>query len=364
VRRAALALAAVTLLALALMLPARPARGTPLWPGSRYTAQDRDSAIRRGMTFVYAVARNPRAFKSYGHDLVGMFAGIATTSNDSALRRVAWNMGRERGLEWRRLNPRVPARAGADLVGDLLFGSESCERLGVADPAFRGELARAAACFTATDYYGFDPVKEPPPSDVPEDCAGCGARNPRGAPACSRCGQALTFRSRYDVWLDAMIGTYTGERYGVVLGARYADVLKWLPAMRPYPARGDENYYDAVYAVTHLVYTLNDYSVYRLTPECFPEEFAFLKTNLKEAIALRDPEALGEYLDTLRAFGLTLSNPLLQTGIEYLLSTQNPDGSWDDMNWPDIYGRYHPTWTAIDGLREYRWEKALPCRTP
>jgi len=39
--------------------------------------------------------------------------------------------------------------------------------------------------------------------------------------------------------------------------------------------------------------------------------------------------------------------------MEYLLSTQNPYGSWGDMKTRDIYLRYHPTWTANDGLRDY-----------
>jgi hypothetical protein len=41
--------------------------------------------------------------------------------------------------------------------------------------------------------------------------------------------------------------------------------------------------------------------------------------------------------------------------MQFLLSRQNPDGSWGDMNETDIYHRYHPTWTAIDGLRRYAW---------
>jgi hypothetical protein len=28
---------------------------------------------------------------------------------------------------------------------------------------------------------------------------------------------------------------------------------------------------------------------------------------------------------------------------------------------PDPYARYHPAWTAIDGLRDYRWPQVLPC---
>jgi hypothetical protein len=70
---------------------------------------------------------------------------------------------------------------------------------------------------------------------------------------------------------------------------------------------------------------------------------------------------MGEYLDSLRAFGLTSQDPLIRTGFEYLLSSQNPDGSWGDPQNRNVYGRYHPTWTAIDGLRDYRWTKVLPC---
>ena len=43
--------------------------------------------------------------------------------------------------------------------------------------------------------------------------------------------------------------------------------------MRPYPARlphNDDDYYAGVYTVTHLVYTYNDYSQFRLSPDCFP----------------------------------------------------------------------------------------------
>jgi hypothetical protein len=43
--------------------------------------------------------------------------------------------------------------------------------------------------------------------------------------------------------------------------------------------------------------------------------------------------------------------------VEYLLATQNADGSWGDAEAKDIYRRYHPTWTAIDGLRDYKWKR-------
>jgi hypothetical protein len=42
--------------------------------------------------------------------------------------------------------------------------------------------------------------------------------------------------------------------------------------------------------------------------------------------------------------------------MEYYLAHQNRDGSWGDMHEKDIYQRYHPTWNAVAGLSEYKWQ--------
>jgi hypothetical protein len=219
-------------------------------------------------------------------------------------------------------------------------------------------MKRAAPRFTARDYLRFDPTNEPPPVDVPDECEYCGAGNIRGSKTCHVCKRPLKMRTRYDVWYDALITAYVGERYGVVLGARYVDVLKWLPTLRPY--RGSENganpeFYDAVYAVTHIVYTLNNYSIYRLKPSWLPQEFEFLRANLKEAVSQRDADMLGEFMDSLRAFGLTTDDPPMRAGMDYLLSHQNADGSLGNLKEKDIYDRYHPTWNGVAGLSEYAW---------
>jgi hypothetical protein len=54
----------------------------------------------------------------------------------------------------------------------------------------------------------------------------------------------------------------------------------------------------------------------------------------------------------------------MRSGFDFLLSRQNPDGSWGITKTTDIDRRYHSTWTAVDGLREYRWTRVLPCVAP
>lgn len=325
----------------------------------QFKIEERKRAIRRGLEFIYNVARDEDYFAVYGHDLLNCFYFISATSRDPALRRTARQMGRERARLWRQTHRSLPRGADAETVSEYVHGSYGADRLGLRDAALKEQLRRAASRLTPHDYFWFDPVREPPPSDVTEPCR-CGLRNERGRKTCRQCRRRLTFINRYKLWYDALIGAYNCERVGVrIPGARYADVLQWLPALRPYRGRkGGDNpdFYDTLYAVTHIVYTLNDYSVYRLSPRWLPQEYAFLKMNLQEAVATKDPDMMGEFLDSLKAFGLKDTHPLIRTGMEFLLSCQNEDGSWGEMSEKDVYFRYHPTWTAIDGLREYSWQ--------
>ncbi|HWT03281.1 MAG TPA: hypothetical protein VN256_23715 [Pyrinomonadaceae bacterium] len=340
--------------------PEASARGQTraLWPGSRFTEADRRRAVMRGLDFIYRTALDPANFEDYGHDYLWCFYSLSAAVRDPAARRAARRMGVERARFWRRTHRSVPTEADAGTIANLAYGADAADSLGLRDPELKKQLARAAARFTARDYLLFDPRVEPPPADVPDECGRCGTWNARGSQVCAVCRSPLVMRTRYDVWYDALITAYVGERSGIPLGARYADVLKWLPTLRPYsarPADAGEEFHDTVYAVTHVVYTLNDYSQYRLSPRLLPQEFEFLKANLRAAIADDDADMLGEFMDSLRAFGMTTGDPLMRDGMEYYLTHQNPDGSWGDTQEKDIYMRYHPTWNAVAGLSEYNW---------
>jgi hypothetical protein len=320
----------------------------------------RERAVMRGLSFIYRTALRRRNFDAYGPDYLWCFYTLSVAVRDERVRAEAHRMGVERARLWRRQHSFVPADADAGLISELAYGNDAAESLGLRDERLREQLLRAAPRFKARAYLLFDPLSEPPPVDVPDECDFCGADdNQRGSKVCHVCKHPLKMRTRYDVWYDALITTYVGDRSGITLGAHYRDVLKWLPTLRPYHAsrnKEDAEFYDTVYAITHIVYTLNNYSQYRLSPGWLPQEFEFLKVNLKEAIKEKDADMLGEFMDTLRAFGLTTNDTIIREGMEYYLAHQNRDGSWGDPHEKDIYQRYHPTWNAVAGLSEYAWQ--------
>lgn len=340
------------------LTPAQARGSKPLWPGSTFTEADRQRALARGLEFIYQTALDQNNFAIYGADYLWCFYTLSAAVSDPATRRTARRMGIELAQKWRRQNASLPADAPVVTILDRIFGCDAADSLGVRDARMKAQLHRAIPRFAAREYLLFDPRNEPPPTDVPKDCEYDLRSNPRGSTECQYCHRPLKMRTTYDVWYDALVSTYTAEHYGLNLGPRYADVLRWLPSLRPY--RGYENgtnpnFHDTVYAITHIVYTLNNYSQSRLSRTLLPQEYEFLRGALREAVRQREDDMLGETMDTLRAFGVTRDDPDMRSAMEYYLTNQNPDGSWGKMDERDIYDRYHPTWNAVAGLSEYPW---------
>lgn len=290
----------------------------------------RKEAVLRGLRFIYRNSQEGDNFEDWGGDYLWCFHCTASTSADSELRAVAREMGATLARKWQGEQQSLPELADADEVGYYMSMIDVSSRLGIDNPRLREHVRHGSRRFTARDYLGFDAVHEAPP----------------------RGGE----RSRYDLWCDALVLTYSGDGCGIPMGASYVDVLRWAPQMRPYVGANEE-FRDMVYAITHLVYTLNDYNRYRLSPQWLPQEFEFLRENLKVPVAAGDAELLGEFVDCLRAFGLPDSDGVVNSGMEYLLASQNADGSWGDVHEPDAHTRYHTAWTAIDGLRDYTWSE-------
>lgn len=332
----------------------------------RTDALTRETAIERGLDFIYRFSNKRKHFADYGSFLICCFALVGATSREPRLRRLGRARAKDLLQQWSRLHPFLPADASSDLVLDFVLVRYAECRIGLRHSVSAKALTAVARGFSASDLLGFEPTKESPPDDLPYRCD-CTFQNPRGRRACKQCKRRLRIRSRYRVWMEALANTYVAERSGLFFGAHYVDVLKWLPTMRPYPIfkknqEADQLWADVIYAVTHVVYTLNDYGAFELSPRSLRSEFAFLKANVEVACAGHEPELLGEVLDSLKAFGLRDTHPLMVRGTNFLLASQNEDGSWGDRNEENIRTRCHTTWTAIDGLRSYtrRDRLALP----
>ncbi|HLW53193.1 MAG TPA: hypothetical protein VKW06_10155 [Candidatus Angelobacter sp.] len=288
--------------------------------------EDRQKAVDRALDFVQAVASSDANLSRFGSDLLWCFYSISHTSRDRRLGAKAARMGREAAERWRRLHPHVPADVSAGGVYDLLAGAYAAERFGFPDDQFKDELRLAAARFKAKDFLGFDAAREPPPLDDPR---------------------------RYDIFTDALIRSFFGEAYGIPLGARYREVLRWLPSLRPYEGHDEGMEFDAFYTVTHAIYTLNRYHESRIEPSLIPDEIAFVRRKLDAAMEDEDPEMVAEALDCLKAAGFA-RDPQVRRGMKYLVTTQRADGAWaGDPD--DLYTQYHSAWAAIDGLRDYRF---------
>lgn len=305
--------------------------GNALHAGS---LEDRHAAIEHALTFLHTTASDDANVAKYGADLLWCFYTISHTSRDRKLSKSAADMGRELARRWRKSHQHVPPDVTAHEIYLMVSGAYSADLLGVPDPRLKAELRKAARRFNTRDYLGFDAPREPPSPDDP---------------------------NRYDTWTGALITTYFGDAYGVRLGARYRDVVKWLPRFRPFDGHDEDMEFDAFYAVTHVVYTLNRYHEHRIAPSLLPEELRFIRLKLDKAIADEDPEMVGEALDCLKAAGFE-NDPLVSKGMEYLVSSQLADGAWAEEE-DDVYTAYHSAWTGIDGLRDYHFHgtvKKLP----
>ena len=76
-------------------------QGRPLWPGARFTEEERERAIERGMRFVYRTARSRSNFDDYGSDYVWWFGAISNTVRDERLRQLARGMALDCARRWR-----------------------------------------------------------------------------------------------------------------------------------------------------------------------------------------------------------------------------------------------------------------------
>ncbi|WP_088285862.1 hypothetical protein [Ideonella sp. A 288] len=297
----------------------------------RRLATARQRAIRKGMRFIAEAAADDALLAHLGTGLLYSLRSMARTSADDALRRTARLLGRHAFALWERSTLEAADFRHPDWVAEAVRGYGAGEGLGLRREGMREWLVEAARPFGSRAFIGFDADRGPP---------------------------AVAREGAYRTWCIGLTSAWCGERYGVPLGARYADVLCWLPRMRPYDIawrQSRRRFHDVAYSVTHVVYTLNDYGHSTLDPRWLPDEYMFLRAALPEAIADADADLTGELLDTLRAFGVPHDDTQVRMGAQFLVDSQNADGSWGTWDADSFYTGFHAAWAAIDGLRDYRW---------
>ena len=307
------------------------------------------------MRFITQLATYPPAAVYLGSGLLWFCRALAL-SGGSALRREAVELARF-GVDCLEADECSVVTDDPASIAEQVRLYGAAEAVGVRRPRIKAVLRRMVRAYRPSDFLGFDPSTGAPPDDLPDVCR-CGRANVAGRRRCAaaKCRAPLVPLNRHRAWSIALTTAFCGDQYGVRLGASYPQVLRWLPAMRPYIGATDSvgpAVADVGYAVTHVVYTLCDYGRYSLSPAWLPWEYAFLRTHLDLALASDDPDVVGEFTDSLRAFGVGDRDPQVQQAFEYLLDTQNADGSWGDWDMDTIYTGFHATWAAIDGLREF-----------
>ena len=306
------------------------------WPGVKR------QSIMRGLDFLQSMGeqlfRNEQLAAKHGPDLMLPFyippasAKFASTEERHAL-RVATSLAQE----WRKrvsgisryMPPRVPA---AELL-NLMQGLYSLDMLGIGDPVLHAQLHERAGAWRTADFLKYDPAAGEPPSSVRERCV-CSSLVPEGAAECPSCRRPAVPMSPFDTWLEALIWTFHGCRMRIGLGACFFDVLRQVCNAfgRLYPRRhklSEKDRHYLTYALTHVIYALNNFDERSLEPSLFPPMVpAFLREQLHAAMKADDPDLAGELLDCLKCLGQG-GDASTTAAEKFLVARQSvADGGW------------------------------------
>ncbi len=280
--------------------------------------------MMRALEFLSDYALRDACWSACAPDVAYMFFHLATRSKQGQFTRTARTQAKRAARRWLGDHTRLPPRTAAEeVIFGYAYGACTATGLGLDTRALRRDLSGWARTVKPRSIFGFDPRREPPP----------------GA----------------DEWQYAMVGTHIAEGVGMRLGWSVRDVAAWRRVMLPYPRpkrRLTKAAESAFYAVTHLVYVLNDYNLHSLPRARFLPEVEFLRAACAIAIAGDDLEGMGEAIDVLLALGEPHDDPLLVRARRRILATQNRDGSWGRRG-DEPYTRLHKTWVALDGLTRY-----------
>jgi hypothetical protein len=272
-------------------------------------AARRRSALR-GLDRIFSMAQSDDNFTLFGNDILQCLYDVATIDSDPVRARALMYV-EQLVQRWKTTVTHVGwmqgERATPQDVLDAVVSFFCLERVGIhRGQDIKAEVRAAASAYSARDYLGFDPAMEPPP--------------PRAEDVYT--GEEM---SSYRALTNAIVNTVCADRVGVSLGCTHEQVFRWLPALRPYLGPKDlpwREYVDQCSLIAHVVLSLNNWGELRLDPELLPHEYLFIREHLAVQITHRDVHLVGQFVDALRCFGASDSDPLVQAGITFLLEAQ------------------------------------------
>ena len=334
----------------------------------RSFAEQKAAAICRGLDFLQtmgeALLRNENLATRHGADVLLPFYIPPPRMTATPEERHAYKVAIRLASEWRARTTKgfrhLPPRVPPEELLDLMQGVYSLECLGLSEPSLRAQLLERCAAWGAADFFKYDPTQGEPPKGLREACM-CGARPPAGSSHCPSCRRPTIPMSRFDVWLEALVWSFHGCRMRIGLGACFFDVLRQVCGAFAalYPQRDklrekDKHY--LTYAITHVIYALNNFDERSLPPSLFPPTVPdFLREQLRAAIKADDPDLAGELLDCLKCIGAGGGDDA-RAAERFLLSSQSAaDGGWVCKGEVDLYSRYHASLVAVAALMDHSY---------
>lgn len=186
----------------------------------------------------------------------------------------------------------------------------------------------------------------------------------------------------FDSLCEAVVWTSIFRRLGISPmqltdnSARLEDCLSLVRPARPYKSQsvlGKELFQQQCYYITHLLFILSEWGGVNLSrqeasPHChlFIEELSFLHANMDVVIRNKDPELVGEFLQSLWILGVKDSDQQMVKGHAYLLQSEKAsasmNGCWVASS-QDFRTKYHAAYCGVIGLAPFEYTKGKAMET-
>jgi hypothetical protein len=115
-----------------------------------------------------------------------------------------------------------------------------------------------------------------------------------------------------------------------------------------------EAFLQLAYAVTHLIFACDDYSLLKLSKEQYLPEYEYLKETARISSLIGENDINGEVIDCLLLLGAnndTSMESTIQENQFFLVLKQSDTGAWRNFGKPDI----HAINTAVTGLVDHEY---------